>query len=149
MSASSGPGVPAEFSSRGAAFGDFDNDGAMDVLIMNMGAPPSLLRNQVRNGNHWIKVRLQGSSSNRSAIGATVTVSTAGLKQVDAVTSQSSFLSHNDSRLHFGLGSATRVENYTVRWPNGATEQFPGSAADMLVLLVESTGRTVQQALPR
>lgn len=149
MSQSSGSGVTAEFSSRGAAFGDFNNDGATDVLIMNMGAPPSLLRNQVRNGNHWIKVRLQGVNSNRSAIGATVTVAAGGLKQVDAVTSQSSFLSHNDSRLHFGLGSAARVESYTVRWPNGATEHFPGSAVDTLVLLVEGTGKTVLQALPR
>src|SRR5215469_8747000 len=88
MSASSGPGVTAEYSSRGAAFGDFDNDGAIDVLIMNMGAPVSLLRNQLRNGNHWIKVKLEGVHSNRSAIGATVTIHAGGIEQTDAVVSQ-------------------------------------------------------------
>jgi hypothetical protein len=149
MSASSGPGVTAEFSSRGAAFGDFDNDGAMDVLIMNMGAPVSLLRNQLRNGNHWIKVKLEGVRSNRSAIGATVTIHAGGIEQTDAVVSQSSFLSHNDSRLHFGLGSAARVDDYTVRWPNGTMEKFPGSAADVLVRLTEGTGKTVPEALPK
>jgi hypothetical protein len=148
-SASSGPGVTAEFSSRGAAFGDFDNDGAMDVLIMNMGAPVSLLRNRLQNGNHWIKVKLEGVSSNRSAIGATVTVAAGGVRQTDAVVSQSSFLSHNDSRLHFGLGGAARVDGYTVIWPNGATERFPGSAADVLVRLVEGTGKTVPETLPK
>lgn len=136
-----GPGVAERRSSRGAAFGDFDNDGAVDVVIMNMGEAPSLLRNGLRSDNHWIKVKLEGTKSNRSAIGATVTVEAGGMKQTDAVLSQSSYISHNDSRLHFGLGKADRVDKFTVRWPNGLVEQFPGAAAGRLVLLIESSGQ--------
>jgi hypothetical protein len=129
-------------SSRGAAFGDFDNDGDVDVLVMNMGEPPSLLRNDLASSNHWITVQLQGTRSNRSAIGATVSVAPAGgLRQTDAVVSQSSFLSQNDLRLHFGLGRATRVDGFTVRWPSGVQETFAGGEVDRLVVLVEGQGR--------
>jgi hypothetical protein len=112
------------------------------VLVMNMGEPPSLLRNDLASANHWITVQLQGTRSNRSAIGATVTVAAAGSRQTDVVVSQSSFLSQSDLRLHFGLGPATRVDRFTVRWPNGVTEAFPGSSVDRVVLLIEGTGRT-------
>ena len=149
VSAMSGPGVAERKSSRGAAFGDFDNDGDVDVVIMNMGGPPSLLRNDLRSDNHWIKVKLEGTRSNRSAIGATVTVEAGGLKQTDAVLSQSSYISHNDARLHFGLGKADRVDKFTVRWPNGLIEQFPGAAAGRLALLVESSGQVRSLPLPK
>ena len=145
VSAIAGPGVAEKMSSRGAAFGDFDNDGAMDVLIMNMGQPPSLLRNTLRSNNHWIKVKLRGTKSNRGAVGATVTVG----KQTDIVLSQSSYLSHNDTRLHFGLGETSHVEAFTVHWPSGATETFPGSPVDRLVLLTEGSGKTEELPLPR
>ena len=141
VSAVAGPGVAKAFSSRGAAYGDFDNDGDIDVLVMNMHEPPSLLRNDLKNRNHWIKVQLEGTRSNRAAIGATVSVAAGGVTQTDAVLSQSSFLSHNDLRLHFGLGEAGRVDRITVRWPSGQVEEFPGVAADGLALLVEGTGR--------
>lgn len=143
VSALAGPGVAQAFSSRGAAFGDFDNDGAIDVLVMNMHEAPSLLHNNLKNGNHWIKVKLEGSKSNRAAIGAIVTLLAGGLSQTDAVLSQSSFLSHNDLRLHFGLGGASRVDKITVRWPSGDVEEFPGAEADELVLLVEGSGQTM------
>ena len=149
VSARSGPGITAPHSSRGAAFGDIDNDGAMDVLIMNMGEPPSLLHNRVQNQNHWIKVRLEGTASNRSAIGATVTVAAGELRQTAAVLSQSSFLSHDDWRMHFGLGSARAVDSFVVRWPNGVEEKFPGARADGLVLLKEKTGETRSLPLPQ
>ena len=149
MSALAGPGVTAKHSSRGAAFGDIDNDGAMDVLVMNMGEPPSLLRNQLGNSNHWIKVRLQGTKSNRSAIGATLAVESGKMKQTAVVLSQSSFLSHDDPRLHFGLGAAGAVDGFTVRWPAGVVERFPGSAADRLVLLVEGSGEVRSAPLPK
>ena len=112
---------------------------------MNMGQAPSLLRNTLRSENNWIKVKLQGTKSNRGAIGATVTVG----RQTDIVLSQSSYLSHNDTRLHFGLGSAGSVENFIVRWPNGTEERFPGSSADRLVLLVEGSGKTEALPLPK
>jgi hypothetical protein len=108
---------------------------------MNMGERPSLLRNDLRNDNRWIKVKLEGTRSNRSAIGATVTLEADGLKQTDVVVSQSSYISHNDARLHFGLGKADRVDKFTVRWPSGIVERFPGAAAGQLVLLVESSGQ--------
>jgi len=149
VSASSGPGVTALHSSRGAAFGDIDNDGAIDVLIMNIGEPPSLLHNRLRNPNRWIKVRLEGTVSNRSAIGATVTVATGGLRQTAAVLSQSSFLSHDDFRLHFGTGAAAAVDTFVVRWPNGALEEFPGVPTGRLVLLKEKTGETRTLPLPQ
>jgi hypothetical protein len=116
---------------------------------MNMGEPPSLLHNQIGNNNHWIKVRLQGTTSNRSAIGATVSVESGKMKQTAAVLSQSSFLSHDDPRLHFGLGAADTVDAFTVRWPAGVVERFPGSAAGCLVVLVEGSGEVKSAPLPR
>lgn len=149
VSAVAGPGVAQALSSRGAAFGDFDNDGAIDVLVMNMGGSPSLLRNGLRSGNHWLKVELQGTVSNRSAIGATVIVRAGEWRQADAVLSQSSYVSHNDPRLHFGLGDRVAADSIEVHWPSGATEQFPGAPADGLVLLVEGSGKTERKALPK
>jgi hypothetical protein len=134
-----GPGVAAAHVSRGCAFGDFDNDGDMDVLVMNMNAPPSLLRNDVSSGGHWVKVLLVGTASNRSAIGARVTVRYGSRIQVQEVTAQSSFYSANDRRLHFGLGTAATAE-LTIRWPNGATERIAGLEADQLLVIHEGSG---------
>jgi hypothetical protein len=107
------------------------------------------LRNDSKSGAHWIKVELQGTKSNRSAIGATVTMETAKGKQMDVVLSQSSYISHNDSRLHFGLGDETAVEKIVVRWPNGDTEAFPGTPAGALVRLVEGSGKTAPVPMPQ
>ncbi len=115
-----GPGVAAAHTSRGCAFGDFDNDGDMDILVMNMNEPPSLLRNDVSGGGHWLKVLLVGVTSNRSAIGARVVARYGGRTQAQEVTAQSSFYSANDRRLHFGLGAAASAD-LAIRWPNGAT----------------------------
>jgi hypothetical protein len=134
-----GPGVAAPHASRGCAFGDFDNDGDVDVLVMNMNEPPSLLRNDVAGKGHWLKVLLVGVKSNRSAIGARVVARYGGRAQAQEVTAQSSFYSVNDRRLHFGLGEAT-VADLTIRWPNGATEKLPGVEADHLVVIREGSG---------
>jgi enediyne biosynthesis protein E4 len=139
VSAQAGAAIAQQKSSRGAAFGDFDNDGDLDVVVMNMGDTPSLLRNDLSTTNHWIQLRLEGSKSNRSAIGATVRLESGGAVQTKPVLSQSSYISQNDFRLHFGLGSSTRVDRISVRWPSGSTEQFPGVPADGLVLLVEGS----------
>ena len=149
VSALCGPPIQEKKSSRGAAFGDFDNDGDVDVVIMNMGEAPSLLRNDLKSGAHWVKVELQGTKSNRSAIGATVTIETAKGKQMDVVLSQSSYISHNDSRLHFGLGEETAVNKIVVRWPNGDAEAFPGTPAGALVRLVEGSGKTTPVPMPK
>jgi hypothetical protein len=114
----SGTGATTPHSSRGAAFGDFDNDGDVDALVMNMNEPPSLLRNDYAGPNGWLKVTLEGRASNRLALGATVLVTANGRTTAQAVLSQSSYYSHDDVRLHFGLGAATKVR-IEVRWPNG------------------------------
>jgi len=122
VSAASGPGAIAAHSSRGAAFGDFDNDGDTDVLIFNMNEPPSLLRNDNRSGNGWIDIRLEGTKSDRAALGATVLVTAGGRTQARVALSQSSYYSHDDLRLHFGLGAASRADTIEVRWPSGGVE---------------------------
>ncbi len=141
-----GPGVASAHTSRGCAFGDFDNDGDVDVLVMNMNEPPSLLRNDVSGTGHWLKVLLVGVQSNRSAIGARVVARYGGRTQAQEVTAQSSFYSANERRLHFGLGAAT-VADLTIRWPNGATEQVANVGADQLVVIREGAGILRRQKL--
>jgi enediyne biosynthesis protein E4 len=134
-----GPGVAAVHCSRGCAFGDFDNDGDVDIVVINLNEPPSLLRNDLTGGGHWLKVLLVGSTSNRSAIGAKVAARYGPRTQVQAVSAQASFYSVNDRRLHFGLGAATTAD-LTIRWPNGATEEIAKVAADQLVVIREGAG---------
>jgi hypothetical protein len=134
-----GPAMKELHSSRGAAFGDFDNDGDIDILIMNMNEPPSLLRNDVTGSNHWLKILLVSSTSNRSAIGAQVIVSYGNRKQAQAVLAQSSYLSSNDRRLHFGLGAET-VASVEIHWPNGGVERLEKLPADRLVVIKEGSG---------
>ncbi|MCC6362925.1 MAG: CRTAC1 family protein [Bryobacterales bacterium] len=142
VSAVAGPAIAERHSSRGAAFGDFDNDGDIDILVMNMGEPPSLLRNDLPHANHWVSLLLEGTRSNRGAIGATVMLTAGSLRQTSAVLSQSSFLSQNDRRLHFGLGAATRFDRVIVHWPSGAVEEFPGGPANQVFRLVEGSAKT-------
>src|SRR5208337_5109830 len=118
-----GPGVAAAHSSRGCAFGDFDNDGDIDILIINMHEPPSLLRNDIQGKQNWLKVKLEGVKSNRSAIGARVLARYGGKTQAQSLVSQSSFYSCSDPRLHFGLGNYTSVD-LEVHWPRGLVESF-------------------------
>ena len=122
VTARSGPGALEAHSSRGAAFGDFDNDGDVDVLVMNMNEPPSLLRNDYTGTNGWIEVKLEGTRSNRAGLGATVVVGAGGRRQARAVLSQTSYYSHDDLRLHFGLGSALRADTIEVLWPSGTVD---------------------------
>jgi len=134
-----GPAIDSRHVSRGCAFGDFDNDGDLDILIMNRCEPPTLLRNDAPAGNHWLKVRLEGTKSNRSAIGARVLLRYGAKVQAQCVTSQSSYLSANDPRLHFGLGAATTAD-LEIHWPTGASETRSGLRADQLVTVREGDG---------
>ena len=134
-----GPGVTAAHCSRGCAFGDFDNDGDVDVLVVNLNEPPSLLRNDVTGSGHWIKVKLEGVKSNRSGIGARVIVHAGERVQAQAVVSQSSFYSSNDPRLHFGLASAATV-SIEIFWPSGAREVLQRVEANQLVTVREGAG---------
>ncbi|MEP7364865.1 MAG: CRTAC1 family protein [Acidobacteriota bacterium] len=140
VSALAGPAIAQRHASMGAAFGDFDNDGDIDVLIMNQNEPPSLLRNDYTGTNKWLAVQLTGTKSPRDATGALVTVQAAGLSQTSAVLSQSSYLSVNDHRLHFGLAAAPRADRITVRWPSGLTEEFGPQPSNQLVKLSEGQG---------
>jgi hypothetical protein len=134
-----GPAINARHVSRGCAFGDFDNDGDLDIVIMNQHEAPSLLRNDAPKENHWIKVRLEGTKSNRSALGARVLVRYGGKVQAQAVMSQASYMSANDPRLHFGLGKETTADVEVV-WPTGVVEKFPAQAADRLITILEGHG---------
>jgi hypothetical protein len=140
------PALAARHVSRGCAFGDFDNDGDLDIVIMNQNEPPSLLRNDAPPANRWIKVRLQGTKSNRSAIGARVVVRYGGKVQVQEVMSQSSYVSANDPRLHFGLGTA-ELADIEVRWPLGTIEIYKGVSANRLITLREGSGQLKAEKL--
>lgn len=134
-----GPAIAEPHVSRGCAFGDFDNDGDLDILVVNLNELPSLLRNDVSAADCWIKVKLIGTTSNRSALGARVLVTAGDETQTQEVMSQSSFLSCNDFRLHFGLGTATKA-GLRIRWPNGAWQTFPDVATNQLVTVKEGAG---------
>jgi enediyne biosynthesis protein E4 len=134
-----GVAIEQPHSSRGIAYGDFDNDGDIDMLVVNLGEPPSLFRNDCSGRHHWIKIRLEGTVSNRSAIGARVSVRINGRSQVKEVQSQSSFLSCNDLRLHFGAGEAEYVD-ITVRWPAGNMQKLERLKTDRLYTVREGSG---------
>jgi len=144
LSSEAGPAIEAPHCSRGCAFGDFDNDGDIDIVIVNLNEPPSLLRNDVKGDNRWIKFKLAGVKSNRSAIGAKVVVKYGGRIQAQEVLAQSSYLSVNDRRLHFGLGMADTVD-VEVYWPSGARQTFSKVAANRLVNIDEAVGITGTQ----
>ena len=142
------PDLAARHVSRGCAFGDFDNDGDLDILIMNQNEPPTLLRNDAPRENHWIKIRLHGTRSNRSALGARVTVRSGSKVQVQELMSQTSYVSSNDPRLHFGLGAAV-VADVEVRWPMGSVEQHKDVPVDRLITMVEgSSNLNVEKLTP-
>jgi hypothetical protein len=128
-----------EKSSRGTAFGDYDDDGDVDVLVSVLDEQAVLLRNDTVGG-HWIKFRLEGTRSNRAAIGARVTIEAAGKRHVAEVRSGGSYVSQNDLRVHAGLGTATTVDRVTIRWPNGQTETATRLAADRIYVAREGAG---------
>ena len=134
-----GPDLAVGHVGRGCAFGDFDNDGDVDIVLMAVDEPPVLLRNDVTGGHHWLKVRLIGTKSNRSAIGTRVLAHYSGRVQAQERMAQSSFLCSNDPRLHFGLGAAATVD-LEVRWPGGPKDKFTAVPADRLITIREGEG---------
>jgi enediyne biosynthesis protein E4 len=135
-----GGGLLLEQSSRGAAFGDIDNDGDIDVLVVNMNDRPTLLRNDSPRTHHWLTLRLTGGPSNRSGLGARVTVDAGGRRQLFEVRADGSYLSHSDSRIHAGLGPATRAARVEIRWPSGTVETAANLAGDRFYLANEGAG---------
>lgn len=136
-----GPGISERFSSRGAAFGDYNNNGCMDVLVLNMNDLPSLLRNVGGNKQNWIKIKLLGTKCNRTAIGARVRVTTGKHTQMDEVHGGTSVMSQNDLRLHFGLGQTATVDSIEVKWPTTQKiERFEQIKANQILTIREGQG---------
>ena len=133
---------------RGAAFGDINNDGSMDIAISNVGEPPTLLINRSTNANHRVLFKLIGTKSNRAAIGARVTIVAGGVRQFSEVRAGGSYLSQNDLRQHFGLGAATKIDSVEVRWPSGKVETLENLAADAIYTIVEGSGIRSTTPLP-
>jgi hypothetical protein len=137
VSSSAGEPFSRERVGRGASFGDWDDDGDPDLLVMNNDDSPSLLRNDTDNRNHWTLLRLVGAASNRDGIGAVVRLEAEGRRQIDELRSGTSYLSQNDLRVHFGLRSAARIDRLEIRWPSGMSQAFTDLPADRLLLLRE------------
>jgi hypothetical protein len=140
VSAKLGDAIRSPNLGRGCAFGDFDNDGDVDVVVNNLDGPPSLLRNDGGNENNWIMIKCVGTRSNRSGIGTRVRVTSAGHTQIDEVMSGSSYYSQSDFRLHFGLARAATAELVELSWPSGVKETFRDLPANHLAVVRESDG---------
>ncbi|HEY8151764.1 MAG TPA: CRTAC1 family protein [Vicinamibacteria bacterium] len=139
ISPAAGAAFTEAWSSRGSAAGDLDNDGTLEIVVANMGERPSLLKNFAPQKN-WLLVRCEGTTANRDAVGARVSVYVAGRRLSGEVQTGSSYLSQNDPRVHFGLGGAATYDRIEVRWPGGAREVFPGGAANRIVAVKQGAG---------
>jgi hypothetical protein len=135
-------------SRRGAAFGDIFNNGNIDIVVLNVGQPPSLLLNTAKSANHRVLFKLEGTQSNRAAIGARLTIQAGKLRQFSEVRGGSSYLSQNDLRLHFGLGGESKLDSIEIRWPSGKVENLKDLAVDYIYTIVEGKGVQSAKRLP-
>jgi hypothetical protein len=135
-----GPALLEKRVSRGLAVGDLFNDGNVDVVVGDLDGGPMILKNHGVAGRHWITVELAGVKSNRLAIGARIKIIAGGVTQTEEIHSGGSYLSQNDLRLHFGLGSATKVESVEIRWPSGSTDTLKNLAVDNFYAVLEGKG---------
>jgi hypothetical protein len=140
VSKQGGDGMLVKRSSRGAAFDDLDNDGKLDVVVLNSRREPTILRNESPNQNHWVGIRLRGTKTNRDGIGARIKVVTGDLIQVDEVHSGRGYQSSYGMYPHFGLGDRQKIDRVEVRWVGGGTELFENVPIDRLLTITEGTG---------
>jgi len=134
--------------SRGAAVGDFDNDGKLDILVSNNGQPPQLLRNNGGNANHWLEILLIGTKSNRDGVGARVKLRAGDLVLYDQRKGGMSYQSAQDPRLHFGLAAQTKIDLLEVIWPSGTTTKLSNLKVDQIIAIKEGQGM-VERKFPR
>ncbi len=127
------------------AFGDYDNDGDIDMLIANLNDPPTLLRNDLRSENHWVMFKTVGRTCNREGIGTRISVTCGGLTQNWEVKRAKAIYSGSDPRAHFGLGTARTIERVVVRWPDGRTQSFENLPADMHYVIDQDAGLRKQR----
>ena len=135
-----GPGLQLRRSGRGAAFLDYDNDGAFDIAVNNQNDPPTLLHNVGVRSNHWVTIRTVGTRSNRDGIGTRATVTAGGRRRIAEVQSGGSYISQSDLRLHFGLGQATKIDVLDIRWPSGLTDTLENLPVDLFLTVQEGKG---------
>jgi hypothetical protein len=133
-------GVDSIRDGRGIAIADFDNDGRLDMFVANANGEPYLYRNTEPTGNHWVQFALEGTKSNKTAVGAQVRLTAAGMTRLQFISGGNSFAGQSSSRVHFGLGESTKIDRIEVRWPAGESEVFTGLAIDKIQKIVEGTG---------
>ena len=140
IGASAGPPMNRHYVSRGLVTADFLNNGRRDLLMTVLDGSPVLLRNTVKNPGHWLRIKPEGTRSNRDGFGARIEIKAGGELQQAEVRANSSFESASDPRREFGLGSATKVDSIVIRWPSGNVETLPAQAADQEIMVREGSG---------
>ena len=137
VSARAGPGFALVEVSRGASFADYDRDGDIDLFVLNLNSTPNLLRNEGGNAGNYLQIATVGTRSNRDGIGTRIEISAEGTRQTAEVRSGTSFLSHSDLKVHFGLGTASSVESVVLHWPSGAVQTLRDVAANQVLTVRE------------
>ena len=135
-----GPALQEKRVSRGVAIGDLFNDGNVDVVVEDLDGPPMVLRNKGLPGRHWVSFELAGTKTNRLAINARIKITAGGMTQTSQVLSGASYLSQNDLRQHFGLGSATKIDSVEIDWPSGTVDKMTNLEADKFYSVLEGKG---------
>jgi hypothetical protein len=148
VSGAAGAALLTPAAHRGAAFGDFNNDGKIDIAVAVIGGPPRLLINRTKNSNHWLTIALVGKRDNRDGLGAAITISTANGAQYNHATTAVGYNSSSDKRVHFGLGNADIVDRIDIRWPSGHRQSVSHVKADQILTIVQDGSDSIDAHRP-